>query len=248
MKPIGILLAAVLALAAAAPPAAAAPQKVLRVAFLAAETNFDPAFTSDLYSNSIVHEIFEAPLTYDFLARPAKLKPETAESMPEVTDDGRTYTIRLKKGIFFADDPAFQGKKRELVAADYDFAMKRLIDPAVASPNLWLIEGRILGVEEAAAKAKKEGRFDYDQKIPGIEVVDRYTLRIRLIRADFSFLYILAMQNIGAQAREVAERYGNDIGAHPVGTGPFRLAHWKRSSRIVLERNPNFREMPTAPP
>jgi len=225
------------------PLAFAAPQKVLRVAFLAAETNFDPAFTSDLYSNSIVDEIFEAPLTYDFLARPAKLKPQTAESMPEVTDEGRTYTIRLKKGLYFSDDPAFGGKKRELTAADYDFAMKRLMDPAVSSPNLWLIEGRILGITEAVARAKKEGRFDYDQKVAGIEVVDRYTLRIHLVRPDFSFLYILAMQNIGAQAREVVERYGSDIGAHPVGTGAFRLAYWKRSSKIVLEKNPNFREV-----
>jgi len=225
------------------PLAFAAPQKVLRVAFLAAETNFDPAFTSDLYSNSIVDEIFEAPLTYDFLARPAKLKPQTAESMPEVADEGRTYTIRLKKGLYFSDDPAFGGKKRELTAADYDFAMKRLMDPAVSSPNLWLIEGRILGITEAVARAKKEGRFDYDQKVAGIEVVDRYTLRIHLVRPDFSFLYILAMQNIGAQAREVVERYGSDIGAHPVGTGAFRLAYWKRSSKIVLEKNPNFREV-----
>ena len=222
---------------------AGAEPKVLRVAFLSAETNFDPAFTSDLYSNSIIDEIFEAPLTYDFLARPAKLKLQTAESMPEVTDGGRTYTIRLRKGIYFADDPAFGGKKRELTAADYEFALKRLIDPAVSSPNLWLIEGRMAGVEEAITKAKKDGRFDYDAKVSGIEVLDRYTLRIRLVRPDFSFLYILAMQNIGAQAREVVERYGSDIGAHPVGTGPFRLAHWKRSSRIVLERNPNFREL-----
>jgi len=221
----------------------AAPQKVLRVAFLAAETNFDPAFTSDLYSNSIIDEIFEAPLTYDFLARPAKLKLQTAAAMPEVTDGGRTYTIRLRKGIYFADDAAFGGRKRELTAADYEFAMKRLIDPKVSSPNLWLIEGRVAGVEEAIAKAKKDGRFDYDAKVAGIEVVDRYTLRIRLARPDFSFLYILAMQNLGAQAREVVERYGGDIGAHPVGTGPFRLAQWKRSSRIVLETNPNFREL-----
>ena len=223
--------------------AAGAPQKVLRLAFLIAETNFDPAFTSDLYSNSIIDEIFEAPLTYDFLARPAKLKPQTAEALPEVTDGGRTYTIRLRKGIHFADDPAFEGRKRELTAADYDFALKRLVDPAVHSPNLWLIEGRIAGVDEAIAKAKKEGRFDYDAPIAGIEVVDRYTLRIRLVRPDFSFMYILAMQTLGAQAREVAQRYGPEIGAHPVGTGPFRLAEWKRSSKIVLEKNPDFREV-----
>jgi ABC-type transport system substrate-binding protein len=221
----------------------AALLKVLRVPFLIAETNFDPAAVSDLYSHNIIHEIFEPPLTYDFLASPAKLKPETAEAMPEITDGGRTYTIRLKKGIYFADDPAFAGRKRELVAADYEFAIKRLMDPKIASPNLWLIEGRVAGVEEAIGRAKKAGRFDYDAPLPGIEVLDRYTLRIRLQKPDYNFLYILAMANLGAQAREVVEKYGDDIGAHPVGTGPFRLAEWKRSSRIVLEKNPNFREM-----
>ena len=224
-------------------PALAAQQKVLRVPFLIAETNFDPAAVSDQYSHNIVHEIFEAPLTYDFLAQPAKLKPETAAAMPEITDNGKTYTIRFRKGIYFSDDPAFNGQKRELVAKDYEYAMKRLIDPKVASPNLWLIEGRVLGVEEAAKKAKAENRFDYDARIPGIEVLDRYTLRIRLEKTDYNFLYILAMANIGAQAREVVEKYGADIGAHPVGTGPFRLAEWKRSSKIVLEKNPNFREL-----
>jgi oligopeptide transport system substrate-binding protein len=232
------LLAAALLLA----PAAFAETKVLRVPFLSAETNFDPAYVSDLYSNSVIHEIFEAPLTYDFYAQPAKLRPQTLEAMPEITDGARTYTLHLRRGIHFADDPAFEGKPRELTAADYEFAMKRLIDPKVASPNLWLIEGRIKGVAQAAARARKENRFDYDARIPGIEVVDRYTLRLHLEKPDYDLLYILAMANIGAQAREVVQRYADDIGAHPVGTGPFVLKEWKRSARIVLERNPGFRE------
>jgi oligopeptide transport system substrate-binding protein len=223
-------------------PAAGAPEKVLRVAYLSAETNFDPAATSDLYSGNIEAEIFESPLTYDFLARPAKLKPLTLETMPEVTDGGRTFTLHIRKGVYFSDDPAFEGRKRELTAADYDFAFKRLMDPKLHSPDLWLIEGRVAGVEEAQARAKKAGHFDYDAKVSGLEVVDRYTLRIRLAKPDYSFVYILAMQPIGAQAREVVERYGDDIGAHPVGTGPFQLLEWKRSSKIVLGRNPNFHE------
>jgi len=236
-------LALAIACAAMACVAAHAEEKVLRVPFLIAETNFDPAFVSDLYSGTICEEIFEAPLTYDFLARPAKLKPQTLEALPEIADGGRTYTLHLKKGIYFADDPAFGGKKRELVASDYAYAMKRLMDPKIASPNLWLIDGRIAGIAEAVAKAKKDGHFDYDAPIPGLEVLDRYTLRIHLLKPDYSFLYILAMFNVGAQAREVVEKYGTDIGAHPVGTGAYRLAEWRRASKIVLVKNPNFREM-----
>jgi ABC-type transport system substrate-binding protein len=232
-----------LAVAALAGGASAAGPKVLRVPFLIAETHFDPATVSDLYSNNVMEEIFEAPLTYDFLARPAKLKPQTLVAMPEISPDARVYTLRVKPGILFADDPAFGGKPRELVAADYAYTIKRLIDPANRSPNLWLVEGRIEGVGEAIAKANAAGRFDYDAPLKGVEVVDRYTLRITLEKPDYNFLYILAMCNLGAQAREVVERYGADIGAHPVGTGPFRLAEWKRSAKIVLERNPRFREV-----
>jgi ABC-type transport system substrate-binding protein len=232
-----------LALAAFAGAALAAGPKVLRVPFLIAETHFDPATVSDLYSNNVMEEIFEAPLTYDFLARPAKLKPQTLVAMPEISPDARVYTLRVKPGILFADDPAFGGQPRELVAADYAYTIKRLIDPANRSPNLWLVEGRIAGVEEAVARAKAAGKFDYDAPLKGLEVVDRYTLRITLDKPDYNFLYILAMCNLGAQAREVVERYGADIGAHPVGTGPFRLAEWKRSAKIVLERNPRFREI-----
>jgi ABC-type transport system substrate-binding protein len=243
VRPSRLVRVAAAALAAAACAlAVAAPQKVLRVAFLIAETNFDPAFASDTYSNTVMEEIFEPPLTYDMLARPYRLKTQTAAAMPEITDGGRTYTIRLKRGIHFADDPAFGGRRRELVAKDYEFAIKRLIDPKIASPNAWLVAGRIEGLDEAAAQAKQAGRLDYDRPIRGIETPESHTLRIRLAKPDYNFLYILAMCTLGAQAREVVERYGTDIGAHPVGTGPFVLKDWQRSSKIVLERNPGYRE------
>ncbi len=244
MRPASFLvrLLAAAALLAFAGPVFAAPQKVLRIPFVIAETNFDPAFASDGYSYSVIDEILEPPLTYDMLARPYKLKVQTAESMPEIAEGGRLYTIKLKKGIFFADDPAFKGKKRELAAKDYEFAIKRLIDPGVRSPNAWMVEGRIEGIDAAAEKAKKAGKLDYDEPISGIKVQGSHTLQIRLAKSDYNFLYILAMATLGGQAREVVEHYGTDIGAHPVGTGPFRLKEWKRSSKIVLEKNPGFRE------
>jgi ABC-type transport system substrate-binding protein len=231
------LAAALLSLACAA-----APLKVLRVPYLIAETSFDPTVVNDQYSGRVCEEIFEAPLTYDFLARPAKLKPQTLEAMPEVSDGGRTYTLHIRRGIYFSDDPAFGGRKRELVAKDYEYTIKRMIDPRWHSPNLWLVEDRIAGVQEMVKLAARANHFDYEARIPGVEVLDRYTLRIRLTKPDYNFLYILAMYNLGAQAREVVERYAEDVGAHPVGTGPYKLVEWRRASRIVLERNPNFRE------
>ena len=228
--------AAVAALAAASAAPAADLSKVYRIAFPTAETGFDPARVSDLYSNTVNEAIFERLLTYDYLARPAKLVPLAAEAMPQVTDNGRTYTFRIRKGIHYTPDPAFKGRKRELA-----YVIKRHADPRNRSPWAFMVEGRIAGLDDAIAQARKSGRFDYDAKIPGLETPDPYTLVIRLVAPDYLFNYTVAHVPYGAMAREVVEAYGDDIGAHPVGTGPYVLKEWKRASRIVLEANPDFR-------
>ncbi len=218
-------------------------EKTLRYAFPIAETGFDPAQLSDLYSSNLIDNIFDTPLKYDYLARPVKLQPNTLEAMPEVTEGGTVYTMRVKPGIFFADDEAFKGRKRELVAEDYVYSLKRLFDPSLRSPNLYQLEGYIVGMDEVLAKARRENRFDYDARIEGLRALDRYTYQVRLKQPNYNFLYYLAYCNITcAVAREVAEHYGEKINEHPVGTGPFRLAFWKRSSRMVFERNPTYRE------
>jgi ABC-type transport system substrate-binding protein len=230
-----------------APAAAADAPKVLRVVFSIAETSFDPQWASDAASDSIIENIYEAMLDYDYLARPLQLVPRTLEAMPSVQDDGATYVFRVRKGIYFTPDPAFKGKPRELTAADHAYGLKRLLDPAVKSPWRWLVESRIVGAEEAREKANRTGRFDYDAPISGLEVVDRYTLRIRLTQPDLRFLYALAVPNTAAVAREVVEMYGLDFGGHPVGTGPFMLGEYKRSAKIVLVANPMYRHVTYVP-
>jgi ABC-type transport system substrate-binding protein len=221
--------------------AAADPAKVLRIAFPTAETGFDPVRVSDLYSNTINEAIFERLLTYDYLARPAKLVPMVAEAMPDVKDEGRHYTFRLRKGIHFTPDPAFKGQKRELVAEDFIYAYKRFLDPKNRSPWAFLLEGKIEGLDELAEAAKKSGKFDYDAKVPGMRAVDRHTLEFRLKATDYNFPFIVAHVPFGAVAREVVEAYGDDISAHPVGTGPYVLRQWLRAAKIVMEANPDFR-------
>src|SRR5712671_6931292 len=119
---------------ASAPLGAADMKKVIHHVFPVAETGFDPAAAHDLYSGSIEQAMFETLLTYDYLARPAKLVPLTAEAMPTVSDNGKTYTFKIRKGIYFAPDPAFKGKRRELTAEDYAYSIKRFFDPRNRSP------------------------------------------------------------------------------------------------------------------
>ena len=230
-----ILLASLPALAAAD------PNKVLRIAFPTAETGFDPVHVSDLYSNTVNEAIFERLLTYDYLARPAKLAPMVAEAMPEVKDEGRVYVFQLRKGIYFTPDPAFKGQPRELVAEDFIYAYKRVLDPKNRSPWAFLLEGKIEGLDELAAAAKQSGRFDYDAKVPGMRAVDRHTLEFRLKATDYNFPYIVAHVPFGAVAREVIEAYGDDTAAHPVGTGPYVLKQWLRAAKMVMEANPDYR-------
>jgi peptide/nickel transport system substrate-binding protein len=234
--------ALILALLAPTPVSGAADKgKVLRIAFPVAETGFDPVRISDYYSGTVIESIFDPLLTYDYLARPAKLVPNTAESLPRITDDGKTYTIRLRKGITFASDPAFKGRRRELTAEDYAYSIKRFLDPKNRSPYAFLFEGKIAGLDELAARAKKTGRFDYDARVPGLETPDRYTLRLRLTETDFNFSHILAFPLVGAVAREAIDAYGEDTNSHPVGTGPYLLKKYVRSSKITLEANPGYR-------
>ncbi len=233
------------ALPACGQPRAERRDKVLRYAFRVAETGFDPAQVNDLYSVTIVANIFDAPLTYDFLARPARVVPNTAVALPEVAADYTALTVRIRPGIRFQDHPAFQGRQRELVAQDYVYSIKRFYDPRFKSPRLYLLENAgILGMSEVRAAALKGGKFDYDREVDGLRALDRYTLRIRFAVPNPRFhLYLADNSFLGAVAREVAESYDDkQLMGQPVGTGPFRLADWRRSSRIVLERNPGYRE------
>jgi ABC-type transport system substrate-binding protein len=232
-----------LLLIVALPAARGAEPKTLRYAFEIAETGFDPIELSDLYSRNVTANIFDAPLRFAYLAAPGTLEPNTADGMPKVSSDYKTFTVHIKKGIYFTDDPAFNGKRRELTAEDYVYSYKRIYDPRWNSPSYEEFQTLGLpGMEALRAEAVKTGHFDYDRQVEGLRTLDRYTFQIKLSIPSPRFVGDLADSSImGAVAREVVEKYGDGIMAHPVGTGPFRLFEWRRSSFIVLERNPGYR-------
>ncbi len=206
--------------------------KVLRVLLTSPESTFDPAVASDINTISINENLFEPMLRYDYLARPLQMRPNTLQAMPEISEDGKTYTLKLRPGIYFHDDPVFAGKPRELVAEDYRYSLQRLYDARLKSPWLFLLDGKILG--ESALKNPKPGEDPALIAIPGLQVLDKYTLRIRLVAPDPNFLYVLGTVATSALAREVLEHYGAEAGNHPVGSGPFRLGNWQRSFKIEL--------------
>ena len=237
------LSALVLGIACAAANVHAADlTKVIRTPVQSAEKGFDCVVESDELTGTLCDNIFDALLQYDHLARPIKLQPRAALALPEISADGKTYTLRLKRGIYFTDDPAFKGKKRELIASDYVYSIKRMLDPKLRAQWQFLVDGKLQGGNELVAEAKKTGRFDYDKPIPGLEAPDPYTLIIRLTAPDYNLNYILTMPATAAVSREAVEHYGAAFAEHPVGTGPYKLKDWRRASRVVLEANPHYRE------
>ncbi len=221
--------------------AANAAPSGLQVLLTAPENGLDPAVASDLSSLAITDNLFESPLRYQYLARPLALQGNTSVGLPEVRDGGKTLVLRLKPGIFFAPDAAFQGKPRELQASDYVYSWQRLYDPALKSPWLFLLEGKLAG-DEALLAMVKTGKFDAATAISGLQALDKYTLQIRLRQPEPNFLYFLAMSASSAVAREVVQAYGAQVGLHPVGTGPYQLKEWQRGHHLVLEALPQYRQ------
>ncbi|RPE27438.1 ABC-type transport system substrate-binding protein [Acinetobacter sp. BIGb0102] len=215
--------------------------KVLRVAFEAPDDGFDMVKTFNFYSGNVADVIFERLVQYDYLANPVKLIPATAKKMPTIEKNGQVYIFKIKSGIYFTDDPAFKGKRRELVAEDYVYSIKRILDPKNHASSFSFIDNKIVGANALVEQAKKTGKFNYDAKIEGLKALDKYTIQFTLTQPDYNFPYILAYSSFGAVAREVVEYYKDRLAMHPVGTGPYMLSKYVPRSKIELVANPDYR-------
>lgn len=218
----------------------------MRYALPLGELNLDPAQGLDPTSRTVSAAIFEAPLQFEFMARPLRLRANTAARMPEVSADHKTFTFEIKPGIYFADDPAFKGQQRELTAEDYVFSIKRYYDPRWRSPLVHELEAAgLLGLSALRARALASKQpFDYDTPVAGLRALDRYRFQIRLAQSAPRFLYNFTDgASMGAVAREVVMAYGDALTEHPVGTGPFRLQSWQHGRSVTLVRNTSYRDV-----
>lgn len=216
-------------------------KKVVRFPFVIGESGFDPVTAHDLYSSEVIDGIFDTILTYDYMARPAKLVPKLAAEMPLVEDSGKRWTIKLVKGAYFSPHEVFNGKKREVTARDVEYSFKRHYDDSLKPVWRFLTDGKIVGLNAWYDKSKKSDGPLWDEPVPGLEVLDSHTLRISLTKPDYNFGYVLAHVAMSIVAREVVEKYPNDVQSHPVGSSAYYLKEWVRGQRIILEKNPNWR-------
>jgi ABC-type transport system substrate-binding protein len=213
--------------------------KTFKYAMDQAPTTLDPVQAANVYANFVITNAYDTLYSYQYLARPYILKPNLAVDFPVVTDDGLTYTFKLKKGVRYVDDPCFPGGLgREVVAEDFIYSLKRQFDPKNQPQGAWLWQGRIAGLDEWKAAGS-----DYSQPVSGLRALDAHTLEVRLTRPYPQLTYTLAQGYSALVPHEAVEKYGKALGIHPVGSGPFKLISYD-TARVVMERNPHFRQEP----
>jgi ABC-type transport system substrate-binding protein len=218
--------------------------KVLEYGAVAVAGSSDPNDYASMYDLDLGSLVYDTLYEYDYLARPYKLIPAMAEGMPKVTDGGKTYTIKLKKGIEYIDDACFKetnGKGREAVAGDFVYNLYRKADSMSKSQNWWLISGQIAGLD--ALREKYNGKpFDYSETIDDLKAVDDHTIRFTLKKPFPQIMWVLAMAGMTLYPKECVDHYGEDFDNHPVGTGPFRLVEWQKNAKYTLVRNEKYRK------
>lgn len=206
-------------------------------------TGLDPARVMDVPSVQAVSKIYEGLVQYAYLQRPYQVEPCLADAMPVVSSNGMEYTFRIRRGIYFQDDPCFEstdGKGRELTAEDFIYAIKRVADPKVGSSGFWAFRGRVAGLD-AFREAMSSGKATYEIPVEGLAAPDRYTFCLRLTQPFPAMLWILTMNYAYAVPREAVDYYGQDFVNHPVGTGPYVLSSYVHNYRIEFVRNPKWR-------
>ena len=215
------------------------PVSVYRHSMDGAPNTLDPAQASHVYANFLAVNLYDTLYRYKYLARPYDLEPNLAEGLPQVSADGLIYTIQIKPGVNFIDDPAFpDGKGRAVVADDFVYSIKRQFDPATRAQGAWLWQGRIVGLDEW-----KEAGSDYNRAVPGLKALDDRTLQIQLVSPFPQLTHTLAQGFSAIVPKEAVDHYGQEFAIHPVGSGPYRLLTFNTAS-AVLVRNPGFRQEP----
>lgn len=209
--------------------------------------SMDPANADAVPASRAVSLVYETLLEYDYAARPYRLIPGVATALPEVSSNGQVYVFHLDPAARFAPDPCFgvdargQPRDRAVRARDFVYALQRLTDRKVASSGAWLVLDNVRGMRAFADRSTGKAPTDYDLAIEGLQAPDDQTLRIELTRPFPQFAWLLAMSYTVAVPREAVEKYGRGFGEHPVGSGPYGLATWRRNHEMVFMRNAAWR-------
>ncbi len=182
-------------------------------------TTLDPAFARNQTIIWPVSQIFNGLVELDDSLR---VIPSIAAGW-NISDDGLVYTFNLRRDVFFHNSPFFETGSRCVTASDVEYSYRRILDPATASPGVWI--------------------FDHlDASMP-FTVLNDSTLLVRLREPFPPFLSMLSMPYCYIVPREVVEGEGENFARRPVGTGPFLFRMWREDEKLVLVKNPAYFEV-----
>ena len=180
-------------------------------------TTLDPALIVDVSGGQISAKLFNGLVRLD---ENLNVIPDIAWKW-DIREKGSAYIFFLRRGVRFAN-------RREVTAYDVKYSFQRILDPGGKSPNSWVLD-KISGAKEYMSGKTSD--------VGGIEVKDRYTLKIRLVKPFSPFLNLLTMTAAYIVPEDEVKRWGADFGSHPVGTGPFIIREWRHNNQLILERN-----------
>jgi ABC-type transport system substrate-binding protein len=199
----------------------------ISIAFQAEPVTLDPAISWDVAGWTVEDSIFNA--LYRYAPKPGvegtELIPDLAAEMPEISEGGTTYTIKLRPDAKFAPPV-----DRAVTAEDVKYSFERMMTQP-RCPATYFYEG-VEGASDAVDGKTKT--------ISGVEVVDPQTIRFKLTSPDLSFLYALSMEFCDVIPKEWVAKWGKDVNRHPLGTGPFYMTEWTTGRGITLVKNPNY--------
>ncbi|MCA9432378.1 MAG: ABC transporter substrate-binding protein [Candidatus Omnitrophica bacterium] len=229
--------------------------------------SLDPAWIRDTASSDIGTSIHEGLIEFDPVDM--SVKPCIAESW-EISEDGLTYTFKLRAGVFFQDNPCFpDGQGREVVASDFKYSFERVCDPRVASPGAWMfldfVEGSnayrdgVSARRELERRASGEGRDPNSEdrfraaedaqlqewaaspdEVVGFACPDDRTFVVKLAIPFSPFIFRLGHSFSWVVPKEAVEFYGDNFFKNPVGAGPFKFVEWIPGQKVVLEKHPKY--------
>jgi ABC-type transport system substrate-binding protein len=248
---------------ALAPPVQRDPQTYYEAYWNTAQT-FDSAKAYDTVSNKMVEQCVESLYEYDGFKPGYPLIPALAASMPEVSEDGRVYTIRLRPNVRYPSRWAdgtpvepWRDEPRHVRAEDFVFAFKRIADFHNASNHYGqILQGRIVGAEtfRKATEQRDPETWYYDEvELPGVRAIDPLTLQIELQEPFPQLIYKLNHAATGPMPKEYYKHYTVDAtGRHNrrvmkwrlLGTGPYQLVDYQRERHVLFTTNPLYRGRP----
>ena len=219
------------AAASASPAASTIPQGgTLSIAYKSDLQHLDPAVMYDTVGIAAVRLMFEAPLTYD---SGTKLIPMLATEMPTISSDGLKYTIKLRSDVNFVNEDG--SILRPMKADDLTYSLNRVLDPNLKpapSPVSGAFFGNIVGAQDViGGKAKTAS---------GIKTIDDTTVEIDLVKADATFLNILASTFASVVPKEFATEDTAAFDAKPVGTGPYVLKTYVKGQQATFVANKHY--------